>query len=309
MFQGFQSFQEYRNEWNNAYFKTPYIPLNLDVELSAVCNLKCPFCFTQNSNFKKIKKVSFMPIEFAKQIINIAAVLHIPALKFNWRGESTLHPFFAEIVRYASQFNFYEIIVNTNGNCLEKSLEGLKYVTKVIVSIDSIDPITYKEMRVKGDLAQAINTVNYLIKIGHRNIHVRRVKTEQNKDESYYHLAKTLWGDKIKVSEHICFDRNKYDYKGYDKMKRIYCGYPSQRLIISTNGDIFPCCVDYYETMPLGNISKDDLLNVWNSNKLNSIRRNLKNNDVKNFPKQCRNCTSWMSYDVFERNFLVQKKL
>jgi len=285
----YKSYNDYREDWKNAAKQTPKIPLNVDVELSAVCNLECPFCFLQNKKYQK-PEPAFMPTEVAVEVINEAAKLGVPALKFNWRGEPTLHPQFNEILMYASKKNFWDIIVNTNGNFRYSKLAGLSVATKVIFSIDTFDFDLYKQMRKGGDLAKVLLNVNFLFYNKHKNIVLRRIITEENKNEDFKGIAKKLITD-VKVSEHYAFER--VENKKMN-IPRTYCEYPSQRLVVATNGNVYPCCIDYFETMKLGNIKSDKLIDIWNSKKLVDLRSELKKG---NFQGVCANCTSWLSYD------------
>lgn len=313
MSKAYATFQAYRNAWQNAFYFDPPVPLNLDIELSTVCNLQCPFCFTTGTRFKNINKKQFMSTNLAMQLIDEAEEIGIPALKFNWRGESTLHQDFSKILKYANKKkSFYEIIVNTNGNIPEHSFQGLLYSTKVIVSLDAFGKNLYAIMRKKGDIRTVINTVNRLVEKGHDNVWVRRVLTKENKNEDYYAIAKGIWGNKIKIAEHYCFDRGEiknYQFKNRRKNQRTYCGYPSQRLLIATDGAIYPCCVDYYETMQLGMYPEDSLIDTWKSNWLCKLRHNLRNHIITDTMEQCKYCTSFMAYDAFERQFVQDRQI
>jgi len=294
----YQTYNKYRDAWSNASVEQPKIPLNIDIELSAICNLKCPFCFLANKNYKSKSKL-FMDFDLAIDIIKQANKIGVPALKFNWRGEPTLHPFFSEIIKYARKTKqFYELLVNTNGNIPNQSIEGLFYCTKVMFSVDSFNKETYKKMRCRGNLNEVIHTIKLLIDRGHENIWVRRVINENNKNEKFAKKAREIFKNKVFVSEHYAYERAK-DYKL--KANRVYCGYPSQRLTITTAGDVFPCCVDYNQTMPLGNIKDNSIEKIWNDEKINLIRDCLKTNNIP-AKWQCKNCTSYMAYDTTKRD-------
>lgn len=293
----FKSFQSYRQAWDRAFEKDPSIPLNLDIELSAVCNLRCPFCPLSNPNWKAPKE-EFIQVIQAIKIIAKANEIGVPALKFNWMGEPTLHPAFNIILEYAASKDFYDLLVNTNGNYKPEKNEGLMYATKVMFSVDSMIPNIYKQLRRNGDLFKVFSNIEDLLKRGHKNIVVRRVITPQNKKENFAEIVKTVFGNKVQVSEHYVFDRNpakKYQKKKATEFKRIYCGYPSQRLVIDTQLNVFPCCVDYNKVMKLGNLKRDSIMDIWNSRKLQTIRDKLRQNKMPS--RVCKNCTSWASYD------------
>lgn len=304
----YSDYQHYRSAWQDAFYFAPKIPLNIDIELTTICNLQCPFCFTSNKKFRELQKAPYMDSGLATRIISHASKIGIPSLKFNWRGESTLHPDFTNIMKFAKRHgDFHERLINTNGNCPDHALPGLMYATKVMVSLDTYGKQSYAEMRKCGDLRTVINTVNYLLDRGHDNVWIRRVITETNKNENFVQITKSTFGNKVHIADHYCFTRSdKHDEKR-EKPRRIYCGYPSQRLVISTDGEVYPCCVDYYGKMLVGNFNNQDIMSIWNSQKLHALRNHIV--EQKKMPLTCRNCTSFMSYDMPERDCVEDKDL
>lgn len=294
----FKSYQSYREAWDNAYQQDPAIPLNIDIELSATCNLNCPFCYLSDKKFKK-SKTKFMEYEIFTNIIGECVIEGIPAIKLNWMGEPTLHPEFNYFMQdTCGRSFFYDIIINTNGNYTPEKNYGLIYATKVIFSLDSMEKETYAKMRVGGDLKKVLDNIFGLLKLGHKNIVVRRVITKDNKHEDFKKKVRAYFKDRVDVSEHYAFDRNasnklQVDYPG--KLERVYCGYPSQRLVINTEGDVFPCCVDVFGKMKLGNIKKTTLMEIWNGKKLKKIREKLRKGKMAS--KACKYCQSWMSFN------------
>lgn len=323
--QVFANHHTYRDAWSKAFREDPPIPLNVDLELASLCNLACPYCFWGEDDFNAkmrekgwdgIVKKRFMPTDLAKKIIDECSALGVPAIKINWRGESTLHPDFTEIVRYASNKTprFHDLLINTNGNCPPQAIDGLSLATKVMISLDSLDPTTYPKMRVRGNLTNALNTVYALSARSHPNLWVRRVITKVNRDEDFVGKARSLFGPGVHVSEHFCFDRNVDEHHQMndpvlaEKFDRTYCGYPSQRIMVSSSGLCYPCCVDYDETMPIGNVYKQTLGEIWHGDAMQNLRKTLRANNTEAMSKTCQNCTSWMAYARPERDFVQDKE-
>ena len=331
----YTSHENYRKAWDDSELIDPPVPLNIDLELASICNLRCPMCFIPDPSFedfisqksedgKPLRRV--MSTEMAFKIIDQAAEIGVPAIKFNWRGESTIAPNYSKIVSYASEKtmmsgsfgadgyteepSFFELLSNTNANCPDAALDGLMKCTKVMISLDSMVPETYLKMRVGGNLDKAKGTINKLIKRGHKNVWVRRVLTKENYKEDFFGMVRSEWGDKVHVSQHYCFDRNINNYmeiSGCDHdqdMPRKYCQYPSQRLVITSRGMVYPCCIDLHETIPVGDINKQTLLEIWNGEPMKKLRSDLRSNDVSKMNPTCQHCESWMSYDVDQRNFV-----
>ena len=74
-------------------------PLCLDIETAAICDLACPFCFREYmATPDKIidEKLCF-------DLIDQAADLKVPSMKFNWRGEPLLNPKLPEFIKYAKK--------------------------------------------------------------------------------------------------------------------------------------------------------------------------------------------------------------
>lgn len=326
--------EDYRAAWERAYLIDPPIPLNVDIELASVCNLACPFCFYGEADWNaemqkpaadgKPKK-RFMPASMAYRIIEQAAALNVPALKFNWRGESTMHPEYSNIleaaaamkhveaVKVASNGNgkpaFFDLLVNTNANCKDSAIPGLMRATKVMVSLDSTIPSIYKKMRVNGDLNRAIYVIRELVRRGHSNVWVRRVMTKENQQEPFAHNVRVLFGKSVHISEHACFDRNADEHHQLNdpKFDRTYCGYPSQRMMIASDGTVFPCCVDYDGTMEMGRFPEKDLLSIWNGAPFKKLRMELRDNFFRS--KACSKCTSWMAYNAPEREQVQDREI
>lgn len=325
----YRKLTDYRSAWEKAYTQDPPVPLNIDLELASLCNLRCPMCFIPDPSFDAfIKQKSddgrslrrLMPVEMALSVIDQCIKLGVPALKFNWRGESTLHPNYSEIVHYAScandgDFIFSELLANTNANCPDKSIDGLMACTKVMISLDSMIPEIYKAMRVGGELNRAMEVVWKLISRGHKNVWVRRVLTKLNQDEDFSSHVIKEWGTRVKISEHFCFDRNaavKAEVSGCDHdmdFARKYCGYPSQRLVISSTGKVYPCCIDLHETMPVGDITKQTIEEIWNGEEIKELRNRLRNGHPIIWSETCSKCESWMSYDSPQREYVQDREV
>lgn len=316
----FKDKSSYRSAWANAYHKDPEIPLNVDIELASTCNLACPFCFWGEAKFNhemqqpaqdgKAKK-RLMPEDMAWKIITEAAAYGVPSIKLNWRGESTLHPKYSSIIRFARERDtFHDIMANTNANCKDHALDGLMLTTKLVISLDSLVPETYAKMRVNGNLDRAIEVTRHLIRAKHPNLWIRRVITRENQHEQFERMVRQIFGPgDYHVSEHFVVDRSKdtsHEVNNPENYERTYCGYPSQRIMVAADGLCYPCCVDTDATMPMGDFTKNSLSQIWNNDKFTNLRKELRSNVFKS--DICRNCESWMAYKAPQRENVQDEK-
>lgn len=314
--------QAYREAWDKASVETPPEPLNLDIELASVCDLRCPFCFIPNPKFEEMirersgdgrPRARLMPTEMALRLIDEAAVIGVPALKFNWRGESTLHPEYSKILRYAASWTyhlndelrrprhpdtvrecgepsvFHDLLINSNFNFKEHALDGVMAATKVMVSLDSCVPATHAKMRVGATYERVIENVREVIRRGHPNIWVRRVVCDLNKEEDFYSDCEQAFGLRVDkaghsryhVSQHMVFDRNqleRHTFCGLEpgKIERTYCTYPSVRLVVSSAGLVMPCCLALYENLIVGDLNKQTIMEVWEGEPIKQLRAKLR---------------------------------
>ncbi len=154
-----RKFRDYRTAWTEqprravaegltgAAFKAGgNPPLCIDIEVAAVCDLACPFCYRQHiATPDKI-----MDPALAFRIIDQAAELGVPSIKFNWRGEPLLNPSLPDFIRHAKKRGIVDTIINSNATELDEDMSrrlidaGLDFV---IYSFDGGTARTYEKMR------------------------------------------------------------------------------------------------------------------------------------------------------------------
>ena len=128
------------------YARTGWGPLSLDIEVAAVCDLACPFCYRQAIATPD----KTMTEELFYRVMDQGATLGVPSVKFNWRGEPLLHPALPAFVDYAKQKGVLETIINTDAVTLtaEKSEALIDAGLDLIVySFDGGTKATYEKMR------------------------------------------------------------------------------------------------------------------------------------------------------------------
>ncbi len=67
------------------------------------------------------------------------------------------------------------------------------------------------------------------------------------------------------------------------------CYIPSFLLVITHSGNVLPCFEDFHEQLGMGNIIRDDLLTIWNSEKYHSFRKALRTGKRHMFGP-CKSC-------------------
>lgn len=136
-----------KNKYLSKDLKTLNIPPScVDIEVASICDLACPFCYRQFvATPDKI-----MNSKLVYNLIDQAADLKIPSIKFNWRGEPLMHPKLPDFIKYAKTKGILETLINTNATHLNDDLSkkiiesGLDIL---IYSFDGGTKETYEKMR------------------------------------------------------------------------------------------------------------------------------------------------------------------
>ena len=291
----------YRVKWFLAKWFVPKYPVHVDFELSNICNLKCSFC-PQSLEIKDWEPL-VMKFDMYKKIIDEIQG-KVSSIKFNLRGESTLHPEFIQFLEY-TKGKFIDSRVNTNGQYRDISISRamVENLKEISFSVDAFCADTYKMIR-GGDyylLKKNINNCIYWANYTKANtkIVLSFTVTEANKLELQDFV--TYWRRKYhNISFRIrpVWDRTSEE-RNRGTLKRKNCYMPNRRLVVAANGDVYPCCVQWHKPFTiLGNVNSESLLNIWNSFSLQFIRIFLTSFDTfyHELPDSCKNCDSSESY-------------
>jgi radical SAM protein with 4Fe4S-binding SPASM domain len=136
-----------RYQWRyTATKRVPDFPLNVDIEASSICQIKCDHCFRQYMDMGEHEN---MPLDMFKKIAKECGEHKLFTLKFSMRGEPLLNPDIVEMVAYAKEQGIREVWVNTNGGMLTEELATGLFKAKVdwiTVSFDGLGKI-YESVR------------------------------------------------------------------------------------------------------------------------------------------------------------------
>lgn len=295
-------YKAYRFRWWLAQYWTPRAPIHLDIEINSTCNLRCPIC--HQSDEPRVYDLKHMKRADVLVRLTEAKRIGVLSIKLNWRGESLVHPDFWDILQYALDLDFVDILINTNLSVemTEPQIKLLAQVPSIKVSIDSV--INYAKARRGGDLRLVMYNIVRLFRY--------RDSLETNRHESaltepfdqyrraFQSALESVDGiDKVQMMSPIKMHNGKAQVRN-SKLgvfmpeggrHRVYCGMPSRRLLLSaTSGRAYPCCVPYAERadMVVGE-NTATLLKSWQG--AGRFRKGLKKNPI-GWTDTCKNCAS-----------------
>ena len=273
-----KGYREYRDNWS-MYPKTQQVseyPLQVDIELSSLCNLKCPMCFTRTDEFKSKVHTQLMDINLFEKIINEIAG-KVPAVRLSLRGESTLHPQFVYCIEYCKKNGIKEVSFLTNASKMDKeyftqiAVAGADWIT---VSIDGVGS-QYEEIRKPlkfQDTLQKLKDIAEIKKVNGWKRPVIKIQgiwpaIKDNPSEYYNTLAPYV--DLVAFNPLI-------DYLGKDEdivyENNFLCPQHYQRLLVGSDGKVLPCSNDEEERYIVGDANMESIYSIWHGERLNHVR-------------------------------------
>ncbi len=126
------------------------------------CNLSCIYCVQSTQKYTNpFFKMEF-PYEYARQTLELFAQEGIDKLSTCVEGEGTLYPHWYELISEFHKKNPQVILAmttNLNRKYNDDEISLLAEYTELDVSVDSVDPVVYAELRRNGRLELLLDNV------------------------------------------------------------------------------------------------------------------------------------------------------
>lgn len=293
-----------------------HMPTFVSVEPAAICQLRCPECPVSG---KHIEPALLSPSLFERILAEAAPTAH--TIQFYFQGEPLLNKRLTEMIHQASREGLYTI-VSTNAQALTQETATALVesgLNRIIVSIDGFSEASYSAYRVGGSLAKAFAGLRYLAdakrdakRRGQKPklkivLQVLRLRTNEHEWQWIERNYRSLGADRLEFKTAQLHDYehghplmpSDERYSRYRKGKgNIYYlkranRHPSlcHRLwtgcVITTRGEVLPCCYDKDSAHSYGNIETQSLQALYHSEKAQAFRRSvLTGRDVD----ICKNC-------------------
>jgi len=273
-----KQYADYRKKWIELpkNREISEYPLLIDLELSSVCNLKCPMCYTITDEFKSKVKKGFMDFELFKTIIDEVSG-KVFALRLSLRGEATLHPKFIDFIKYAKEKGLREVSVLTHGGSLDleffkKTVDaGIDWFT---ISIDGVDG-EYDKIRKPLKFVDTLKRLQDIKKYKDENNLIKPVIKVQGiwpairpNPTRYYNTISPLV-DLIAYNPLIDYLRKDSDIV-YEE--NFACPQLYQRVVVGSDGRVMLCSNDEDGEEIIGDAYKETIHEIWHGDKLNEIR-------------------------------------
>ena len=298
-------------------------PIEVLIKTTLNCNHKCPKCLHGMQVFPSGNKYN-MSFDTIKKVLDEGKEKGLRSVVFTG-GEPTMHPQISEFLEYAGQLQFSDISLITNGTFLTEKLISTiinSGVTRINVSIDSINKETYMKTRGVDDFDRCHRNLKKLLQIRSEIgselplLSVSFVLQEENINELDdfvdYWEKYADGGIKIYPYKNVfsIVDEKFKDTYGEGKMQvdqlvdsdlpnavsrevpimeeyHIQCSIPWYRCHVGVNGEIQGCTTQGFcdhPEMVLGNINKNSFEEIWKSKEWDFLREITKNKEYHKHP-------------------------
>jgi radical SAM protein with 4Fe4S-binding SPASM domain len=257
----------------------PAPPLRVWVEISSRCNLRCPAC--PNKDLAAGQKGD-MDWPLFKKVIDQA---HPFAFEINLhhRGETLLHPQAGRFIRYAAATGT-ACRLHTNATLLQGPIvddilaSGLRSLS---VSMDGFSADVYEKNRVGAGFDQVSRNIAGFLQ---RRRQLRRKRPRLAIEVMEFSALaggeerRAFGAQYKKLGLDELVSKKPHNWAGYLAATKntapvTACTFPWNALVVLFNGDVSPCSQDFFAQRILGNAGEKPLLEIWNGQPMQELRR------------------------------------
>jgi radical SAM protein with 4Fe4S-binding SPASM domain len=276
-------------------------PIILYFETAANCNFSCAMC---PQGYDKLQGNKFMSWETFKKGMD-ESLAHGPrmGLFFHERGEPLLNPLTVEMIEYACGRNgAHATHLSTNGYFMTEDISrrlirsGLKSVS---ISIDAIDRETFRRIKGVDAYDRVAANVDALIRLKKElgsitpMVRPKLITMKDNQGQAAAFRKRWEKADDVIISDFFFWADARDILAQYTGDESILatniCIMPWTSMLVSFDGSVTVCCVDYENQVLIGNINSQSLREIWHNPKLVEMRRAFLKGDKTVFPI-CANC-------------------
>lgn len=276
-------------------------PVNLVLEATTYCNLRCKACphaFMKRANGK-------MSAPLYKKIVDeIAAKSPKETIVwFAFMGEPvSLKEDLFEKIKYAKKKGVANAYLNTNAILLDDKMADLAIASgldKIIISVDAFSEDAYKKIRCGGDFKLLKkNILNLLDKIKKNKspkpeVVVQFIIMDENRDEE--RTFKDFWlehGATVKIRRKLGWGGSveAEDLLIPQEKRNMPCPWLMRQMVVLWDGKVAQCDGDYEGVHSAGDVNKSSIHEIWNG----ELKRRRQKHVNKDFDfEPCNSCNDW----------------
>ena len=292
-------------------------PVNVTIEPTNICNLKCPVCETGAGILDRPD--ANMTLEEFKVFANKIAP-STNTLMFYFMGEPFLNKQSYDMIAYGKSLGIPFITTCTNGDAVNPRKIVESGLDEVSFQIGGMTQETHETYRVNSNLARVLENLRETIRIKRErnsqlivSVGFILMKHNEHQVDAFHQMVREVGADDANIIDACVRDMEQgrkylttdttnwyYDLDSFRKgllrpkvLPKNECPWIYYSMSIYVNGDVVPCCRDTTGKFVMGNLLTQDLEEVWNGEPFQAYRRKLHGKQAE--ISICRLCSG---YDV-----------
>ena len=279
-----------------------HLPTFVSIEPANYCQLRCPACpvgqRAANNTHHRAQNMSWDT--YLRILTQVQATAH--TIQFYFQGEPLLNPLLPKMVARAREAGLFTV-VSTNAQALTRSMahELVKSgLHRIIVSIDGFSEESYAAYRVGGDLHRALEGLQFLREAKAEysssiciELQVLRLRSNEHEWQWIERHYKSLGATRLVFKTAQLYDyqhghslmptdeRYSRYKKGEDgtyhltRPRRRSCYRLWSGCVVTTTGEVLPCCYDKAGDHAFGSLMEQNLEQVWHNKNADDFRRQV----------------------------------
>jgi radical SAM protein with 4Fe4S-binding SPASM domain len=238
----------------------------------------------------------------------------IENLGLHLMGESLIHPEVANFIEYA-QNRGISTYLNTNGVLLNQEMAKKLFdagLDLLLIDFDGDSPASYEKIRVRAKYNDVFENIKNALALqqeirsrGHKRtiINLQTILFPGQRQN----LHKRFSSEELRVAT-IKYKQFHDTFNCTEETipHKRPCFYPWYQIVISWNGDVPICCVDYDNQLCLGNVKDTSIDEIWNSSYIAGLRNRHRLLNYQDIP-MCKSCS--VPNSTYFNPFLVTASL
>lgn len=251
-------------------------------EVRTRCNGTCSFCAASIQS--EIRQDTTMPINLYIKVINELKDMGFSGrIAYHVNNDPLIFHKLPDFVKYArTNLPSSWIQILTNGKALtEKKAENL-----LEAGINELTINDYNDNLTSEVPQQIQNVYENILPQYYKKLQIKTGHGHDNKINNIFRF--NVFRSKLNIvkTSRAGTAPNK---KVKSKQPRGFCEYPFTQFNITTDGKVSKCCADLYFSETMGNINKHSLVEIWNGERFQMIRKLLLEGN-RDAIKSCSKC-------------------
>ena len=283
-------------------------PNLISLELASACNLNCYHCPTHSREINAGKrKLGMMSWDLFCRAMDEIDQYGKRRIYLHKDGEPLLNPHLPEMLSRLKRWQDHYVYLSTNGTLLDGEAAqriveaGINHVN---VSIGASSDDMYKRIR-GGDIETVKANVMGLLSLAKSNngkprVSVQIIRLDQYEMEREIKEFARFW--ERQGVEVWVWDELTWGLKQPLKMPsyRYPCYSLWDSFNINSDGNVSACCMDWNQSLLIGNMEHSSIRSIWKGERLRSYRKDHVDNNYSRM-NLCRQCNYWHWQPVMSR--------